>query len=90
VTKSLSVRLDETAVETLNRVSRRLGITKKQFLEEAIHQQASRVTLGESFDVWEETCGAWKRQESPRTTIRRARQALEASMMRHHRSQKHA
>jgi predicted transcriptional regulator len=85
VTKALSIHLDETVVEELNRVSKHLGITKKQFLEEAIRQQASRAVEGERCDVWAETCGAWRRQESPRTTIRRARRAFESSVVRHHR-----
>jgi predicted transcriptional regulator len=84
VTKALSIHLDETVVEELNRVSKHLGITKKQFLEEAIRQQASRAVEGERRDVWAETCGAWRRRESPRTTIRRARRTFEASVARHH------
>lgn len=86
--KVFSTRLDETVVNELSRVSKRLGITKKQFLEEAIRQQVSRMAEGEILDVWAETCGVWKRRESPRTTIRKARRAFEASAARHHRRQK--
>jgi hypothetical protein len=81
-----STRLDSQTVDELNRLTRRLGISKKQFLEEAIRLRVSRAGEGAAADVWEETCGAWKRSESPRTTIRRVRRAFEASMQRHCRS----
>ena len=88
MTKALSIRLDEAAVDALDRAAKRLGISKRQFLEEAIHQQASRMTADGNRDVWAETCGGWERRESPRVTIRKARQAFEASTLRHHRRPK--
>jgi len=36
VDKIFSARLDEMAIDELNRCTRRLGLSKKQFLEEAI------------------------------------------------------
>ena len=83
--KVLSARLDETVVDELSRVTKRRGITKKQFLEEAIRAHAGRSEAGAASDVWAETCGMWKRREAPRTTIRRARNALNATITRHHR-----
>lgn len=83
--KILSARLDETVVDELNRVTKRRGITKKQFLEEAIREHAGRGEAGDATDVWAETCGAWQRRESPRTTIRKARRAFNAATTRHHR-----
>jgi Ribbon-helix-helix protein, copG family len=88
VTKALSIRLDETAMDELDHAAKRLGISKRQFLEEAIHQQASRMTADDNLDVWAETCGVWERREPPRVTIRKARRAFAASMLRHHRHQK--
>jgi hypothetical protein len=85
-----STRLDSQTVDELKRVTKRLGISKKQFLEEAIRLRVSRAGESEAADVWEETCGAWKRPESPRTTIRRARRAFEASMHRHRHSKGHS
>ncbi len=81
--KIFSTRLDETSVDELNRLSKRLGISKKKLLEDAIRQQAARAAEGGLTDVWTETCGAWARRESPRATIRRARRAFEASATRH-------
>ena len=83
--KILSARLDETVVDELSRVTKQRGITKKQFLEEAIRAHAGHTEGGSTADVWTETCGAWQRRESPRTTIRLARTAFNATMTRHHR-----
>jgi hypothetical protein len=82
--KVFSTRLDETIVDELTRMSRRLGISKKQLLEEAIRLRAGRASAGAA-DVWAETCGAWRRRETPAATIRKTRRAFEAGMQRHHR-----
>ena len=62
--KIFSTRLDESVVVELERVTKRHGMTKKRFLEEAIHARAQQLNAGESSDVWSETCGAWKRKET--------------------------
>lgn len=80
--KILSARLDEAVVDELERACKKLGTTKKQFLEEAIRQRAASLAV-EAPDVWAETCGAWVRREAPETTIRQARRAFEQSMTRH-------
>lgn len=77
-----SARLDEKVVDEIDRLSRRLGISKKQLVEEAIRLRAghgpSRTT-----DVWQETAGAWQRSEPATATIRKSRRAIEHSMQRH-------
>ena len=65
--KVLSTRLPEEVINEMEEASRRLGITKKQFLEEAIHLRAAQDERGR--DVWAETAGAWKRDETPEETI---------------------
>ena len=85
--KVLSARLDETVVDELDRATKRRGITKKQFLEEAIRLHAGRAESGEAADVWADTCGAWRRRESPRTTIRTVRAVFNEAMLRRHRRQ---
>ena len=83
--KIFSTRLEEATLNELARVTRQLGISKRQFLEEAIHQRAQGVMGGVRGDVWSETLGAWRRNESAGTTIRRARREIERSFERHHR-----
>jgi hypothetical protein len=83
--KVFSARLDESVLDEMERVTRKLKITKRRFLEEAIHRHAVELTGKEGSDVWTETLGAWKRREKPATTIRRARAAFESGFSRHHR-----
>jgi hypothetical protein len=75
--KVFSARLDESVLDEMERVTRTLKITKRRFLEEAIHRQAMELAGKEGRDVWAETLGAWSRRERPETTIRRARAAFQ-------------
>lgn len=81
--KIFSARLDEAALDEMERVTRRLKMTKRKFLEEAIHLRAQQ--LGErGADVWFETLGAWRRKERAETTIRKARREFRRTFLRHH------
>ncbi len=83
--KIFSARLDEAVLDELDRVTRQLGITKKQFLEEAIRLRAQQLSGETGVDIWAETLGTWKRKEKTETTIHRARRAFRRSFSRHHR-----
>ena len=83
--KIFSTRLDEAILDELNRVTRRLGVTKRRFLEEAIRLRAQQSGAAGDADVWAETLGAWRRRESAPAIVRRARRAFRRSFLRHHR-----
>ena len=83
--KIFSTRLEEATLEELNRATRRLHMSKRQFIEEAIQLRAEQVSRDDGSDVWSETLGAWRRSEPPETTIRRARQAFRQAFERRHR-----
>ena len=83
--KIFSTRLDEATLDELNRVTRRLGVTKRRFLEEAIRLRAQQSGAAGKADVWAETLGAWRRRESAPATIRRIRKRFRQSFQRHHR-----
>jgi hypothetical protein len=80
-----STRLDEATLDELERVTRRLGITKRRFLQEAIHLRARQPDAVGGTDVWAETLGAWRRRESVPATMRRIRAEFDRSFQRHHR-----
>ena len=84
--KIFSTRLDEAVLDELDRVTQRLGMSKRQFLEEAIQLHARSLSGDAREDVWAETSGAWNRAEKPETSIRRARQAFRRAFDRHHRT----
>ena len=74
--KIFSARLDEATLDEMDRVTRKLRMSKRRFLEEAIHLRARGLSAEHGDDVWSETLGAWSRTEKPETTIRRARLAF--------------
>ena len=82
--KVFSARLDESVLDEMERVTRRLKMTKRRFLEQAIQRQAKELAEQEESDVWGETLGAWTRREKPATTIRRAREAFRGTFERRH------
>jgi hypothetical protein len=84
--KIFSTRLEEATLNEMERATRKLGISKRQFLEEAIQLRVERLSRDEERDVWSETLGAWQRREPGVTTIRRARRAFRHTFERHHRA----
>ena len=82
--KIFSTRLDEATLNEMDRVTRKLGLSKREFLEAAILDRVARLGVDKQEDVWAETLGAWQRRESGPTTIRLARQAFRRSFGRHH------
>ncbi len=82
--KVVSARIDEAVVDEMERVTHHLGLTKKQFLEDAIRGRARELSAKEMEDVWSATLGAWNRTEKAETTLRRGRRAFRASFRRHH------
>ena len=81
--KVLSVRVDEAALEALNRAARKLGLSKKRLVEEAIQLRLREEKRDDATDVWSETCGAWRRRESAGRTVRNVRKAFTAAIERH-------
>jgi hypothetical protein len=81
--KVFSTRLDEATLEELNRATRRLGVTKRRFLEEAIRLRARQPDATGDTDVWAETLGVWRRREGALATIRRIRKQVRQSFLCH-------
>lgn len=79
-----SARIDEGVLNEMNEVTRRLGLTKKRFLEEAIHERAKHLAQAAGTDVWADTLGAWRRKQSAAATVRAARRAFRKTFERHH------
>ena len=73
-TKVISARIDEDAALLLDRVSEFLGITKRQFLEEAIRMRAEHDEIERKRKILRESFGAWNRDEPPEETIRQIKE----------------
>lgn len=85
--KIFSARVDEVVLDEMDRTVRNLGITKRQFLEEAIRLRLREVSRRGDADIWAETLGAWRRKGSPRTTVRNVRRRFQRSFERHRRGE---
>ena len=81
--KVLSVRVDESAIDELDRAARRLGLSKKRLVEEAIRLRVREAKQDDATDVWAETSGAWQRREPASQTVRKARRAFTAAIERY-------
>ena len=81
--KILSARVDESVVNRIGSLARRLHTSKKKIIETAIEAYATQVDEADGFDVFKHTCGAWRRKESARETVAGARKAFQRSMQRH-------
>ncbi len=76
MSKVLSTRLDEDVIAELDRATRRLGITKKRFLEEAIRMRAEADPKAELLEALASSFGAWDRpDQTPEETIREIKDA---------------
>jgi hypothetical protein len=83
--KIFSARLDESVLTELEQVTHQHHMTKKKFLEEAIHRLAESMTQPEETDIWAQTSGAWKRKESPAALVKQIRSKVNQSFERRHR-----
>jgi predicted transcriptional regulator len=81
--KILSARVDESVVNRIGSLARRLHTSKKKVIESAIRTYAAQVDKEQDFDVFEHTSGAWQKKESAGETVAKARKAFRESMRRH-------
>jgi len=83
--KILSARVDESVVSRIGWLARRLHTSKKKIIESAIERYAAQVDKEQEFDVFEHTCGAWRRKKPPGETVCKVRKAFRDSMERYRR-----
>ena len=81
----LSARVDETVVAAIGSLARRLHTSKKRIIEQAVETYVARVDKDQTLDVFAQTCGAWRRKESPDKIVNASRRAFRDSMERHQR-----
>ncbi len=80
--KILSARVHESVIQRIGALARRLHTSKKRIIENAVQTYAAKIDREEKFDVFEQTCGAWRRKESASRIVEEARQTFRKSMER--------
>ena len=83
--KILSARVDESVIQQVGLLAHELKTSKKAVIEAAVRLYSEQIGLEKKIDIFENTCGAWKRSETPQESISKARSAFNESMERHHR-----
>ncbi len=81
--KIFSARLDESVLNKILLLSQKLRTTKKNIIETAIQLYAQRIETVSKMDVFKQTSGAWKRQESAQELIKKSRSKFNESFSRH-------
>jgi len=83
--KVLSARVDEAIIQQIGMLANELKTTKKAIIEAAIRQYSEQTGLEKKIDIFDKTCGSWKRSETVGESIANARSAFNSAMQRHHR-----
>ncbi len=81
--KILSARVDETILNKVSFLAQRLHVSKKKVIEGAVQMYAQRMESTGDMNVFAQTSGAWKRNESIDQTVTHAKSAFRKSMGRH-------
>jgi predicted transcriptional regulator len=79
----LSARIDDSIYRKINDLSLKMHTSKKAIIEMAVKLLGQRIEQEKQTDVFDETCGAWNRKESPSETISHIRTAFRSSMERY-------
>jgi hypothetical protein len=81
--KIMSARVDESVAHSIDVLAKKLKITKKAVIENAIRQFAEKVEAEQNVDILEYTCGSWRREESAADTVLRIREKMRKAQERH-------
>ena len=81
----LSARIDDAVYQKINDLSSKMHTSKKSIIEKAIGLLGQRYEEEEGTNVFDETCGIWKRNEKPEETVAQVRLAFRESVKRHQR-----
>ncbi|MGD9160647.1 MAG: hypothetical protein PVG39_19680 [Desulfobacteraceae bacterium] len=81
--KIMSARVDESTVNQIGVLSKKLNITRKAVIENAIKNYAQQVECDKELDILKITCGSWKRKEPASETVRNIKKAMRNSQERY-------
>ncbi len=78
----LSTRIDDAVFRQINDLSVKMHTSKKAIIERAVRLLGQQSRNDKEKDIFDDTCGAWKRDETPEATVARAKKAFRESMTR--------
>lgn len=83
--KIMSTRIDETVIQHIGLLAKKLGTTKKAVLENAVRFYSEKVVAEQDFDILAHTFGSWQRDESAAETVQSIKDTMRKSQERHKR-----
>jgi len=81
--KIFSTRMDESVINTVDMLAHRLKTSKKNIIEMAVQMYEKSVKEKKKIDVFAQTWGAWKRNETATQIVDKAKATFRQSMKRH-------
>ena len=83
--KIMSARIDEAVVQRINMLSKKLNMTKKAIIENAVQHYAAKIESEQHIDMMEHTLGSWRRDEPAFETVEHIKQEMRRSLERYKR-----
>ena len=83
--KIMSTRMDETVIQRIGLLAKKLRTSKKAIIENAVRNYADKVEADQGVDVLTQTFGSWQRDESAPETVTSVKNAMRKSQKRHKR-----
>ena len=83
--KIMSTRMDEAVIRHVDMLAKKLSLSKKAVLENAIQCYAEKIESEEGLDVLAVTFGSWKRDQSAEDTIQTIKDTMRKSQERYKR-----
>ena len=83
--KIMSTRMDESVIQHIGMLARRLGTSKKAVMENAVRFYSEKIEAEQGVDVLSHTFGSWQRDESTAETVKLIKDATRKSQERYRR-----
>lgn len=78
--KILSARVDEMILNKISFLAQRLHVSKKKVIEGAVQMYAQKMESTGDMNIFEQTSGAWGRNEPVDQTVNHVKSAFRKSM----------
>jgi predicted DNA-binding protein len=81
--KIMSTRMDESVIQHINMLAKKLGTSKKAIIEAAVRCYTAKIESELGFDILTHTCGSWQRDESANETVQSIKNGMRRSQERY-------
>ena len=79
----MSIQIDDSVVELIDQIVREKKLSKKKIIEEAIKYFWQKIQGEKELDIFQDSFGAWKRDEPVEETVKKPQLVFNQSMQRH-------